>query len=104
MRRWCIPPEQTIWRSVAPSFARNHRVVLFDYVGTGRADPAAYDAARYGTLDSYVRDLRQVAETLGLCGADLVAHSVSYALGVRAALEAPALFRRLVLLTPRRAC
>jgi sigma-B regulation protein RsbQ len=92
--------DQTIWRFLAPAFAPDHRIVLFDYVGTGRADASAYDPGRYGTLDGYARDLVEVAEALGLREAVLVAHSVGCSVGVRASLEAPERFERLVLVCP----
>ena len=35
--------DQEMWRFVAPDFAVDHKVVLFDHVGSGRSDLAAYD-------------------------------------------------------------
>lgn len=31
--------DQNMWRLVVPALARNHRVVLFDYVASGQSDP-----------------------------------------------------------------
>lgn len=42
--------DQGVWRHVAPAFARDHRVVLFDNVGAGASDTSAYDRAKYSTL------------------------------------------------------
>lgn len=92
--------DQTIWRFLAPAFAPDHRVVLFDYVGTGRADRAAYDPVRYGSLDGYTRDLAEVADAIALRDAVLVAHSVGCSVGMRAAIEGPGRFERLVLIGP----
>jgi sigma-B regulation protein RsbQ len=92
--------DQTIWRFVAPSFGGDHRVVLFDYVGSGRADASAYDPRRYGSLDGYARDLVEVAEALDLRDAVLVGHSIGCTVGIRAALEASGRFERLVLVCP----
>ena len=50
-----------MWRFVAPEFEADHRVVLFDYVGAGGSDLAAYDAERYGTLDGYADDVVEIA-------------------------------------------
>jgi sigma-B regulation protein RsbQ len=36
-----------MWHHVAPAFAEDHWVVLFDHVGAGNADPAAGDPDRY---------------------------------------------------------
>ena len=92
--------DQRMWRYVAPAFADDYRVVLFDYVGAGGADLAAYDAARYGALGGYARDVLDVIETLDLRDVVFVGHSVSAMIGVLAANRAPERFARLVLVTP----
>ena len=40
--------DQNMWRFVTPAFENDYRIVLFDYVGSGKSDLAAYDAERYG--------------------------------------------------------
>ena len=42
--------DQNMWRFVAPAFADRYRTVLFDFVGAGASDLAAYDPGRYGQL------------------------------------------------------
>jgi sigma-B regulation protein RsbQ len=42
--------DQNMWRLVAPRFEDRFRVVLFDYVGAGHSDVAAYDPRRYDDL------------------------------------------------------
>ena len=42
-----------MWRLVAPAFEDDYRVVLFDHVGAGGSDLAAYDRERYASLDGY---------------------------------------------------
>src|SRR5689334_24471897 len=42
--------DQNMWRLVAPAFERDYRIVLFDYVGSGRSDLDAWNAERYGSL------------------------------------------------------
>ncbi len=37
--------DQNMWRLVTPYFERDHRLVLFDHVGAGAADRAAWDPA-----------------------------------------------------------
>ena len=49
--------DQNMWRFVAPAFEADHRVVLFDHVGAGGSDLAAYDPERYATLDGYADDV-----------------------------------------------
>ena len=92
--------DQTMWRLVAPAFERDHRTVLFDYIGMGKADRGAYDATRYASLDGYAQDLLEVCEVLDLTGAVFVGHSVSAMIGVLAAIRAPQRFSRLVLIGP----
>ena len=40
--------DQNMWRYVAPQFASEYRVVLFDHVGAGNSDASAYDPVRVG--------------------------------------------------------
>jgi sigma-B regulation protein RsbQ len=92
--------DQRLWRFVAPAFAGDYRVVLFDYVGSGRSEMGAYDSARYATLDGYVQDLIEVIDALGLKDVVFVGHSVSSMIGVLASIRRPELFGRLVLVCP----
>jgi sigma-B regulation protein RsbQ len=92
---------QNMWRAVTPAFAASHRQVLFDYVGSGRSDPTAFDARRYASLDGYAQDLIEVCDALGLeQGVSFVGHSVSCSIGLLASIARPRLFERLVLLGP----
>ena len=36
--------DQNMWRFVTPAFENDYRIVLFDYVGSGKSDLSAYDA------------------------------------------------------------
>ena len=92
--------DQNMWRYVAPAFADDYRIVLFDYVGSGKSDLAAYDAERYATLDGYASDVLDVCHALELSKVILVAHSVSSMIAVLAANREPDLFDRLVLVGP----
>ena len=92
--------DQSVWRSVAPNFAGEHRIVLFDHVGIGRTELSSTNAIRYASLHGYADDLREVCGAAGAHGAVLVGHSVGAIIGVLAAIRAPAMFRHLVLLAP----
>ena len=92
--------DQNMWRFVAPAFADDYRVVLFDYVGAGRSDLGAYDPGRYRRLDGYADDVLDVVHALDLHGVILVGHSVSSMVGVLAANREPERFARLVLVGP----
>ena len=91
--------DQGMWRRVAPAFEDTHRVVLFDHVGAGGSDPAAFDPRRYGTLAGYAADVLDIAREIG-GPVTFVGHSVSAMIGLLAAVEEPGLFDRLVLVGP----
>ena len=92
--------DQHLWRHVAPAFAADHRVVLFDHVGAGGADPAAWDPERYASLDGYATDVLEICAALDLTGVVFVGHSVSAMIGVLAAGREPDRFAKLVLVGP----
>lgn len=92
--------DQGMWRFVAPAFETDYRVVLFDYVGSGKSDWSAYDPHRYSTLDGYARDVLEICEELDLRDVIFVGHSVSSMVGVLAANEQPERFARLILIGP----
>jgi sigma-B regulation protein RsbQ len=92
--------DQNMWRYVAPAFADRHRVVLFDHVGAGRSDLAAYDRKKYGKLDGYADDVLEICRELRLSDVIFVGHSVSAIIGVLAAKREPDRFKGLVLVGP----
>ncbi|HEV2784784.1 MAG TPA: alpha/beta hydrolase, partial [Solirubrobacteraceae bacterium] len=92
--------DQNMWRFVVPAFETTHRVVVFDYVGFGQSDHAAWDEQRYATLHGYARDLLEICHELALVDTVFVGHSVSSMIGVLAANAAPERFDRLVLVGP----
>jgi sigma-B regulation protein RsbQ len=92
--------DQHMWRHVAPAFADEFRVVLFDHVGAGSSDLAAYDPARYAGLDGYADDVVAIIEGLDLHDVVFVGHSVSAMIGVLAERKLPDRFDKLVLVGP----
>ncbi|HVZ74076.1 MAG TPA: alpha/beta hydrolase [Polyangia bacterium] len=92
--------DQRVWEAVAARLDADYRLALFDYVGSGRSDRAAYDPARYASVADYARDLTEVVDALGGPPPVLVGHSISAAVGVVASVARPALFERMVLLAP----
>jgi sigma-B regulation protein RsbQ len=92
--------DQTMWRQVAPAFEADHRVVLFDHVGSGRSDLSAYSPDRYASLDAYAEDVLDIVRYLDLNNAIFVGHSVSAIIGVLAAVEEPDRFGALILVGP----
>ncbi|MCC3155392.1 alpha/beta hydrolase [Hymenobacter sp. BT770] len=91
---------QHMWRLVAPAFESRYRVVLLDLVGAGQSDLAAYDPARYTTLEAHAQDVLDVVHALDLHDVVLVGHSVSAMISVLAAIREPERFAKLVLVTP----
>ncbi|MFI0592410.1 alpha/beta fold hydrolase [Streptomyces griseus] len=92
--------DQNLWRLVAPALEKRFQVVVFDHVGAGRSDASAWSPERYSTLDGYAQDVIGLCRELDLGPVTFVGHSVSSMIGVLAAVQEPALFEKLILLTP----
>jgi sigma-B regulation protein RsbQ len=92
--------DQNMWRYVTPAFEDDYRIVLFDYVGSGKSDLSAYDARRYATLDGYAEDVLDVCHALDLRDIVFVGHSVSSMVGVLAANREPERFAHLIMVGP----
>ena len=92
--------DQNMWRFVWPEFAADHRIVLFDHVGYGGSDAAAFDPARYDSLEGYARDILEICAELELSDVVFVGHSVAAMMGVLTARAEPERFGALVLIGP----
>jgi len=92
--------DQNMWRFLTPLLIDNFRIVLFDYVGSGKSDVKAFDAQQYLHLDSYAQNVIDVCEALELKDVTLVGHSVSSMIGLIASIKAPHLFARIVMVCP----
>lgn len=90
--------DQTAWEQIAPAYAGEYRVVLYDNVGAGKSDPAAFSPNKYDTLQSYADDLLDICNILEIRDAVIVAHSVSGMIAALAAIQNPALFSKMVLI------
>lgn len=92
---------QQMWSAITPAFAHSHRQVLFDYVGSGKSDLAAFDKNRYASLAGYAQDVLDVCDALGITeGVTFVAHSVSCSIGMLATIARPGLFDRMIFVAP----
>ena len=91
---------QEMWRMVAPLFADDYQVVLFDHVGAGGSDLSAYRPGKYDSLDGYADDLVEIVEQLDLRDVVVVGHSVGSIIGLLAANQKPSRFGALVLVGP----
>lgn len=92
--------DQHMWRLVEPAFEKDFKIVLFDHVGAGGSDLAAFDRAKYASLQGYADDVIEICRELNLKDTVFVGHSVSSMIGVLAAIKAPELFEALVLIGP----
>ena len=92
--------DQSMWRFVAPTLLDRYRVVLFDYVGSGRSLPAAYDPRRYASLDGYAQDVIEICAALELQAPVFVGHSASGMIGALAAIAQPGIFSHLIMVGP----
>jgi len=89
--------DQNMWRFVAPTFFDKYKVILFDYVGSGKSDLNAYNVERYSSLMGYAQDILEICETLSLENLIFAGHSVSGMIGVLASIQNPKIFQKLLL-------
>jgi sigma-B regulation protein RsbQ len=92
--------DQNMWRFITPAFEEDYRIVLFDYVGSGKSDPSAFDFERYSSLKGYAEDVLEICRALDLRNVIFVGHSVSSMVGVLAANREPDRFSRLIMVGP----
>jgi len=92
--------DQNMWRFVVPAFARNHTVILYDLVGSGRSELAAYDREKYGTLHGHADDLLDIVRSVATEPVTVVGHSVSAMIALLATNAAPELFAAQVMVGP----
>lgn len=89
-----------MWRQFAPSFADRFRTVLFDLVGGGKSDLAAYDREKYASLHGYADDVVEIVEEFADGPVIYVGHSVSAMIGMLASNKRPDLFAANVMIGP----
>jgi sigma-B regulation protein RsbQ len=92
--------DQNMWRLLRPSFEARFRVVMFDLVGSGMSDLAAYDRVKYDTLQGYAGDVLEILDEAGAGPAVFVGHSVSAMIGMLADLKAPGRFAAHLMIGP----
>jgi sigma-B regulation protein RsbQ len=92
--------DQNMWRFITPAFEEEYKIIVFDYVGSGKSDLKAYNNEKYSTLNGYASDVVEICETLQLEDVIFVAHSVSSMIGILAAIGHPEIFKSLILIGP----
>jgi sigma-B regulation protein RsbQ len=88
--------DQTAWKNVKMAFLDEYKLILYDNVGGGAADVAAFSPIKYDTISTYANDLLAIAEAYELNDAIVVAHSVSSMIALIAAIKAPHHFSKMV--------
>ncbi|MDN3582896.1 alpha/beta fold hydrolase [Mucilaginibacter flavus] len=88
--------DQTAWNWVKDAFKVDYRLVLYDNVGAGGADPEVYNPERYSQLNTYADDMLDILVHLQLDDATIIAHSVSSMIAMLAANKAPRYFNKMV--------
>src|ERR1700679_4014435 len=73
--------DQNMWRAVTPTFEKDFKIILFDYVGAGESDLSAFDRTRYSTLAGYALDVIEILDELRVGRVNFVGHSVSSMIG-----------------------
>ena len=92
--------DQNMWRYVAPAFENEYKIILFDHVGAGGSDLTSYAYDKYDKLEGYAEDIIELAKELELHEVIFVGHSVSALIGIIASIQAPGLFKSLILVGP----
>lgn len=92
--------DQHMWRYITHAFEKHYKIVLFDYVGSGKSDLSAYNAEKYNDLNGYAQDVLDVIEALDLNEVIFIGHSVSCMIGLLAALKEPSRFNKMIFVGP----
>lgn len=92
--------DQSMWRLMAPAYARRFRTVRFDLVGAGGSDLSAYDPQKYSTLQGYADDVLDIIGQFAQGPAIFIGHSVSAMIGMLADLKAPGLIAAHAMIGP----
>jgi sigma-B regulation protein RsbQ len=91
---------QLMWRFLTPELSSQYKIVLFDYVGSGGSNLAAYSRQKYSDLEGYAQDIIDICNTLDLQNVVLVGHSVSSIISLIAAQQIPQRIHSLVMVCP----
>jgi sigma-B regulation protein RsbQ len=92
--------DQNLWRPLVQRLQSRFRLVLMDHVGSGAADPDAWDEEKYSSLGGYAADLVEILDELQLRDVVLVGHSVASMICALAAISRPDRISKLIMLTP----
>ncbi|MDB5193716.1 MAG: alpha/beta hydrolase fold protein [Segetibacter sp.] len=89
-----------MWRFVTPAFEKQYKIILFDYVGSGKSDMTAYNVEKYNDLNGYAKDILDIVAALDLNNIIFVGHSVSCMIGLLASIKQPNRFSKMIFIGP----
>jgi sigma-B regulation protein RsbQ len=92
--------DQNMWRFITPAFENDYKIILFDYVGSGKSDLSFYNKEKYSSLQGYAQDVLDICEFLDLRDIIFVGHSVSSMIGALAAIVQPKYFSGIIMVGP----
>ena len=92
--------DQTMWRYLVDGFIGRFKVVLYDLVGAGQSDLAAYDKEKYDSLAGYAGDLNEIIDQFTSGPVIIVGHSVSAMIGALADRQSPGRIAAHVMIGP----
>lgn len=91
--------DQHAWANVKDAFRDDYKLVLYDNVGAGNADPEAFSPNKYAVISAYGDDLVDILKSLDLKDVIVVAHSVSSMATLYAAIKAPELIAKVIFIS-----
>lgn len=92
--------DQQMWQYITPTLVKQYKIVLFDYVGSGKSDLSSYSSEKYSSLHGYAQDLIEVLEFYELEQVIFVGHSISSMIGLLAAIKQPSYFKKMIMIGP----
>lgn len=91
---------QSMWRNFVPAFRDRYRIVLYDLLGSGNSDLAAYDTEKYGRLQGHADDLLAIIDACATGPVIFIGHSVSAMIGMLASIARPDKFIANIMVAP----
>ncbi|WP_191600556.1 alpha/beta fold hydrolase [Marinomonas algicola] len=92
--------DQNMWRFIKADLEKRFKVVVFDYVGSGKSQLSYYIPERYKSLEGYALDVIEICDALSLENVIFVGHSVSGTIGLLASQQREDLFSDIALVCP----
>ncbi|MDN3587564.1 alpha/beta hydrolase [Pedobacter aquatilis] len=92
--------DQSTWKFITSAFLDDYKIILFDYVGSGKSEINQYDYHKYSSLEGYACDVVDIIEVLKLKDIVFIGHSVSAMIGMLAAIQIPEAISKLIFIGP----